>query len=173
MGLFDKLTGTRRPSDGVVPLPVHEVRAALLALGGPEVPWVVRDGAAEDADLVAEWRIREPAWRTFFLRTQVSELLQIRMRLLPDKREVRAVDRMWQVTWAGDTPRLALSAEAARGQMSVSTKSWTLGRGEGGEDGEDGPTQNFGVDTSDLKDPVRDTVLAAGWMWRGVAFGKL
>ncbi|MFF3782873.1 hypothetical protein [Streptomyces sp. NPDC001933] len=70
---------------------------------------------------------------------------------------------------AGDTPRLALSAEAARGQVSVSTKSWTLGRGE---DGEDGPTQTFGVDTSDLKDPVRDAVLAAGWTWRGVTFGS-
>ncbi|MGW2178147.1 hypothetical protein ACWCXX_08690 [Streptomyces sp. NPDC001732] len=33
MGLFDKLTGTRRPADGVVPLPAHEVRAALLAAG--------------------------------------------------------------------------------------------------------------------------------------------
>ncbi|WP_328512371.1 hypothetical protein OG842_18385 [Streptomyces sp. NBC_00376] len=63
-------------------------------------------------------------------------------------------------------PRLALSAEAARGQVSVSTKSWMLGRGE------DGPTQTFGVDTSDLKDPVRDAMLTAGWTWRGVTFRK-
>ncbi|MFJ2583954.1 hypothetical protein [Streptomyces sp. NPDC087538] len=118
---------------------------------------------------MAEWRILEPAWRTFFLRTQVRELLQVRLRLAPDRHEVRAVDRMWQVTWAGDTPRLALSAEAARGQVSVSTKSWMLGRGE---DGEDGPTQTFGVDTSDLKDPVRDAMLTAGWTWRGVTFRK-
>ncbi|WP_328512370.1 hypothetical protein OG842_18360 [Streptomyces sp. NBC_00376] len=53
---------------------------------------------------MAEWRILEPAWRTFFLRTQVRELLQVRLRLAPDRHEVRAVDRMWQVTWAGDTP---------------------------------------------------------------------
>ncbi|MFF3782872.1 hypothetical protein [Streptomyces sp. NPDC001933] len=58
----------------------------------------MRDGSAEDADLVAEWRILEPAWRTFFLRAQVRELLQIRLRLVPDRNEVRAVDRMWQVT---------------------------------------------------------------------------
>ncbi|MFJ2897909.1 hypothetical protein ACIO87_23835 [Streptomyces sp. NPDC087218] len=170
MGLFDKLTGTRRPADGVVPLPAHEVRAALLALGGPDVPWLVRDGAAEGAGLVAEWRILEPAWRTVFLRTQVAELLQIRLRLVPDRREVRAVDRMWRVTWAGDVPRLALSAEAARGQVSTSSRSWTIGRGE---DGEGRPAETFRADSSDLKDPVRDAVLAAGWTWRGVAFGKL
>ncbi|MFD8826061.1 hypothetical protein ACFV1C_27375 [Streptomyces sp. NPDC059605] len=170
MGLFDKLTGTRRPADGVAPLPAHEVRAALLALGGPDVPWLVRGGAAEDADLVAEWRILEPAWRTFFLRTRVDELLQIRLRLVPDRGEVRAVDRMWRVTWAGESPRLALSAEAARGRVSTSSRNWTIG---GGEDGEDGPAETFRADSSDLKDPVRDAVLAAGWTWRGVAFGKL
>ncbi|MFB7849620.1 hypothetical protein ACFC34_21600 [Streptomyces sp. NPDC056053] len=173
MGLFDKLTGTRRPVDGVVPLPAHEVRAALLALGGPDVPWLVRDGAAEDADLVAEWRILEPAWRSFFLRTQVVELLRIRLRLVPDRREVRAVDRMWQVTWAGDVPRLALSAEAARGRVSTRSRNWTIGRGEDGEGGDSGPAEVFRADGSDLKDPVRDAVLAAGWTWRGVAFGKL
>ncbi|WP_405715126.1 hypothetical protein [Streptomyces sp. NBC_00046] len=116
MGLFDKLTGTRHPSDGVAPLPAHEVRAALLALGGPEVPWLVQDGAAQDADLVAEWRILEPAWRTFFLRTQVSELLRIRLRLVPGRREVRAVDRVWQVTWAG-APRYVLRGPA-RGPLA-------------------------------------------------------
>lgn len=67
-------------------------------------------------------------------------------------------------------PRLALSAESTRGQVSVSTRRWTLGRGE---DGAPGPTETFGVDTSDLKDPLRDAVLAAGWTWRGVTFGKL
>lgn len=41
MGLFDKLTGTKRP-----------------------------------ADLVAEWRLLEPAWQTFFARTQVSRVFQ-------------------------------------------------------------------------------------------------
>ncbi|MET9921702.1 hypothetical protein ABZZ04_32195 [Streptomyces sp. NPDC006435] len=167
MGLFDKLTGTRRPADGVAPLPAHEVRDALLALGEQDVPWLVRDGAAEGADLVAEWRILEPAWRTFFLRTQVEELLQMRLRLAPDRREVRSVDRMWQVTWAGDSPSIALSAEAARGRVSTSSRSWTIGGGE------DGPMETFRADSSDLKDPVRDAVLAAGWTWRGVAFGKL
>ncbi|MEL5960430.1 hypothetical protein AADR41_37710 [Streptomyces sp. CLV115] len=50
------------------------------------------------------------------------------------------------------------------------TRTWTPGRGEGGEDG---PAQTFGVDTSELKDLVRDAVLAAGWPWRGVTFGRL
>ena len=33
----DELTGTKRPGSGVALLPAMEVRAALLALNGPDV----------------------------------------------------------------------------------------------------------------------------------------
>src|SRR5690349_5994872 len=116
MGLFDKLTGTKRPADGVAPRSADEVYAALLGLNRPEVPYVIRDGRAEGADLVAEWRILDPAWKTFFVSTQVSRVFKVRMRLNPQKNEVRAVDTEYEVTWIGDTPRLAISAEVQRGQ---------------------------------------------------------
>lgn len=46
MGRLDMLTGTRRPTDGVAPGSAGEVRTALLGLNQPDVPYVVRDGAA-------------------------------------------------------------------------------------------------------------------------------
>lgn len=63
MSLFDKLTGTTRPADGVAPRPAEEVRTALLGLDRPDVPYVIRNGAAGSADLVAEWRTADPACR--------------------------------------------------------------------------------------------------------------
>ncbi|MEV0280153.1 hypothetical protein AB0I22_27700 [Streptomyces sp. NPDC050610] len=170
MGLFDKLTGTKRPGNGAVPRSAEEVRAALLGLNGPDVPYVVRYGGPEGASLVAEWRIQEPAWQTFFARTQVSLALQVRMRLVPADHTVRALDRQWQVTWAGDTPELALSAEASRGQVTMVSRRWTIGRGaEGGLEA----TETFRFDSSELKDPLQDAVLAAGWTWRGAVYSKL
>ncbi|MFP3987697.1 hypothetical protein U9R90_09390 [Streptomyces sp. E11-3] len=170
MGLFDKLTGTRRPSSSVAPRSAEEVQAALLGCNGPDVPYVVRDGAPEGADLVAEWRIAEPAWQTFFVRSQVTRALQIRMRLVPEKQEVRALDHEWEVTWVGGKARLAPAAEYTRGQ--VKTVSWrrTVGRGA---DGRLEMSETFRFDSSALKDPLRDAVLGAGWTWRGVTFGKL
>jgi hypothetical protein len=112
MGLFDKLTGTKRPAQGVTPRSTTEVHAALLALNGHDVPYVVRDGREEGVDLVAEWHILDPTWQTFFLRTQVSRVFQVRMRLVPEKHEVRSLDQQYEVTWVGDTPQLAISAEA-------------------------------------------------------------
>lgn len=168
MGLFDKLTGTKHPGSGVAPRPADEVRAALLGLGGPDVPYRVRNGTpADGADLVAEWRVLEPAWRAFFVRTQLDRTLKTRMRLVPERREVRALDEQWEVTWVGDTPRLATSREYARGQSTVKSWNWTYERGA---DGKLHKTETFRFDPAEMKDPLRDTVLDAGWVWRGVVF---
>ncbi|MFE1784796.1 hypothetical protein ACFW9F_19990 [Streptomyces sp. NPDC059506] len=170
MGLFDKLTGTKHPADGVAPRSAAEVQAALFGLNRPDVPYVVRDGREEGADLVAEWRVLDPAWQTFFIRTQVDRLFQTRMRLVPGKHEVRSVDQQYEVTWAGGTPRLAISAEFQRGQVRTVSKSWTLG---GSKDDDPKSTETFSFDSADLKNPLQETVLGMGWTWRGVVFGKL
>ncbi|WP_328355623.1 hypothetical protein OG800_15180 [Streptomyces sp. NBC_00445] len=170
MGLFDKLTGTKHPADGVAPRSAAEVHAALIGLNRPDVPYVIRDGIAEGADLVAEWRLLDPAWQTFFVRTQVSRVFQVRMRLVPEKQEVRSLDQQYEVTWVGDTPSLAIAAEAQSGQMQTVSKRWTLG---GGENGGSEANETFSFDSSDLKNPLQDAVLGAGWTWRGVVTGKL
>ncbi|MEU5706964.1 hypothetical protein [Streptomyces flaveolus] len=167
MGLFDLFTGTRRPDSGVAARSPGEVRAALLAVGGPDVPYTVREGAADGAELVAEWRVREPAWHTFFARTQVSRTLEIRMRLVPGRREVRALDREWEVTWVGETPRLALSKEQSRGQVRTVSRRWTVDRGS---DGRLRMTEDFRFDSAELKTPLQEAVLRMGWIWRGALF---
>lgn len=168
MRLFDKLTGTRHPGAGVAPRPAGEVRAALLGLNGPDVPYVVRNGTpSEGADLVAEWRIREPAWHSFFARAQLSRTLKIRMRLVPEDQEVRALDEQQEVTWVGDTPRLAPSREYSRGQVTTVSREWTIERGAGGRLR---MTEERHFDAAEMKGPLRDAVLGAGWTWRGVVF---
>ncbi|MFH8369612.1 hypothetical protein [Streptomyces sp. NPDC018031] len=164
MGLFDRLTGTRHPGTGVVPRPAADVRAALLALNGPEVPYVVRDaGPAEGADLVAELRIREPAWHAYFFRIQLRRSVTVRMRLIPAAHEVRALDEQREITWVGGTPVPA--REYSRGQVTTVSRDWRIERGAGGRLR---MTEEFRFDTAEMKDPLRDAVLGAGWSWRGV-----
>ncbi|MFJ3788571.1 hypothetical protein [Kitasatospora sp. NPDC090091] len=168
MGFLDRLTGTKHPDRGVEPRSAEGVRAALLGLNGPEVPYVVRTAtSAEGADLVAEWRLREPAWHPYFARTQLDRTLRIRMRLLPAARELRALDEQWKVTWTGGTPTLVLEREYSRGQVAESSREWTIGRGA---DGRPGVTEVSRFDAAALKHPLREAVLAAGWTWRGAVF---
>ncbi|MET7690773.1 hypothetical protein ABZT06_22835 [Streptomyces sp. NPDC005483] len=168
MGLFDKLTGTKRPADDIAPLSADEVRAALLGLNSADVPYVIRGGREERADLVAEWRVLEPAWRTFFLRSQLSRVFKVYMRLVPEKSEVRGLDQQFEVEWLGGTPRLSLSSEAQRGQVKTVSKQWSLSRGEDGN-----REETFSFDSGDLKDPLQEVVLKSGWTWRGVISGRL
>ncbi|WP_367667023.1 hypothetical protein [Streptomyces sp. DG2A-72] len=90
--------------------------------------------------------------------------------LVPEKHEVRSLDQQYEVTWVGDTPSLAIAAEAQRGQVQTVSKRWTLG---GGENGGTEATETFSFDSSDLKNPLQEAVLGAGWTWRGVITGKL
>ncbi|MFF3204922.1 hypothetical protein [Streptomyces sp. NPDC002962] len=171
MGFFDRLTGTRHPRSGLVPRSAEEVRAALFAVNGPEVPYRVRDALPEErADLVAEWRVREPSWHTHFVRVRMQQTLTTRMRLLPGTHEVRSVDELREVTWAGGRPRLAVAREFGRGQVTMVSRRWTVERGP---DGRRRLQETYRFDPAEMKDPLREAVLAAGWTWRGVAFGRL
>ncbi|MET9457071.1 hypothetical protein ABZY05_18580 [Streptomyces canus] len=170
MGLFDKLTGTQRPADGVTPASPREVQAALLGLNRPDLPYVIRDGALEDADLVAEWRLAEPAWQTFFVKSRLSCAIRIRKRLNHEDQVVRVLEEGWEVSRVGNPPRLQISSQFTRGPSRTVSTHWGVRRGD---DGSLQAAKIFHFDSSDLVTPLRDTVLKSGWTWRGVGFGRL
>lgn len=169
MGLFDMLTGTRRPADGVASRPAEEVRAALLDVNRPDAPYIVRDGAEGDADLVAEWRMAEPAWRTFFVESQLTRTVRISMRLVPKSCDVRALEESWEVTREGNPPQLKISGSYSRGPDRTVSRHYAATRGESGALEK---TEVFRFDSADLRNPLQEAVLESGWTWRGV-LGKL
>lgn len=170
MGLLDFFTGTKRPAAGVVAKAPAEVRAALLAVNRPTAPFVVRDGAPEKVDIVAEWRIVDASWHEIFAKAGLKRTFRILMRLAPDKQEVRAVDQEWSVEWHAGIPSLSLAAEAFRGQKKEISFGAAYAFTENGGYGE---VYRYKFATGEIKTPLQNAVLAAGWTWRGVAFGKL
>lgn len=170
MGLFDKLTGTQHPAEGVSPVPGEELRAALLGLNQPDVPYVIRYGGGEQCDLLAEWRLTEPAWQHLFVQSQISHAVRIRMRLDHKEHEVRALEEQWEVSRVGTPTTLRRASEYTRGPSRTVSRRWTIGRGESG--GLEA-TETFRFDSARLREPLRNTVLKSGWTWRGVVFGKL
>ncbi|MFK4144666.1 hypothetical protein [Streptomyces sp. NPDC004065] len=146
----DKLTGTKYPDEGVGPLPHREVRAALLALNGPDVPYRVRDATpAERADLVAECAVR-----------RVSVRLRTRMRLIPDEQEVRFLHERWE-----NRPSDNARAQYGRGHAPAVYRQWETERGP---DGTRRRVEAFRFDTREMTGPLQNAVLGAGWTWRGV-----
>lgn len=173
MSFLDRLSATTRPAPGIPPHPAEAVRAALLALNGPDARYVVRDGTPEGADLVAEWQGTKPARKGAIARTQENDVFQIRMRLVPDTHEVRAIDHLWEITWVGDTePRRKQTRSHSQGQ--IHHKLWGYEQdGAPGAPGPPGKTETRRFDTADLKTALQSAVLTAGWTWRGLRMGKL
>ncbi|MBL8596655.1 MAG: hypothetical protein JNL14_02835 [Devosia sp.] len=170
MGLFDFITGSKSPAAGVTRQPPATLRAALLGLNRDSAPWQVRDGAPEGVDLVAEWKIVEARWVEIFAKASLTKVFKILMKLDEAKGEVRAVDQDWTVEWRAGVPTLALSAEAFRGQKVEMSFGTAIGFRE---DFSPGVIYEYRFATGEIKTPLQDAVLANGWRWQGVAFGKL
>ncbi|MFF7405063.1 hypothetical protein [Streptomyces murinus] len=170
MGLFDRFTGTRHPPAGVPPVSREELRGSLLGLNQPDVPYVIRYSAGERCDLVAEWRLVEPARRQFFVESHVSHAVRIRMRLVQEDHELRALEEQWKVSRVGSPTGFQLSKQYTRGPSRTVSRRWTVGRGESGRLE---MTETFRFDSARLREPLRQAVLSAGRTWRGVVFGKL
>jgi hypothetical protein len=170
MKLFDWLTGTKRPAAGVSAKMPAEVRADLLAVNRPTAPFIVRDGAPENVDLVAEWRIVDATWYEIFAKAGLAKVFKILIKLDEQAREVRAVDQEWSVEWRAGVPVLSLAAKAFRGQ----TKEISFGTAFAfTEQGSFGEVYRYKFSTAEIKTPLQDAVTKAGWIWRSVSFGKL
>ncbi|MFD7057790.1 hypothetical protein [Streptomyces sp. NPDC059906] len=151
MGFFKRLTGTRHPVSGVAPLAIAEVRDALLSVNGPGVPCRVRlADPAEKGDLVAEWRIlrRSPG-------QQVDQRLTIRMHMDPGCHEVRVLQEQ------RTSSRGKLSASRAYGRGHGFSVEWTYERGPDGR-----RRRVKTLDTREMSNVLRRSVLDAGWSWR-------
>jgi hypothetical protein len=170
MKLFDWLTGTKRPAAGVLAKTPAEVRAALLAVNRPTAPFIVRDGAPENVDLVAEWRIVDAKWYVIFAKAGLKRVFKVLMKLDEQAKEVRAVDQEWSVEWQVGVPTTSLAVEASRGQIRKFSFGTAFAFTEKGPYGE---VYRYRFSTTEIKTPLQDAVTKAGWVWRGVSFGKL
>lgn len=108
--------------------------------------------------------------QTLFVRPQLTRAVRFRMRLVPETHEVRVVEEGREVTRVGDPPRLKISGRYTRGPDRTVSRHDTIGRGA---DGRLEATETWRFDSAELRDPLRNAVLTAGWTWRSVVFGRL
>jgi len=170
VALFDFLTSTKRPPTGTMVLAAGEVRERLLGVNRPTAPYQIIDGASEQVDLIAEWRIVDASWYEIFAKSGLTKTFRILMKLYPEEHEVRGVDREFTVSWSAGLPTLKLAASAFRGQK----QDIEFGKAYGfTETLAPGQVYNYRFDTSEMKKPIQEAVTSCGWTYKGVAFGKL
>lgn len=170
MGLFDWLGGRKAAPSGVARQPVEVLRKRLLELNGEEAPFVVRDGAPEGVDLVADWKLADARWIEAFAKAGARKGFLVLMKFDTRRGEVRAVDRNFSVEWRAGLPTVSFEAEAFRGQTWERSYEAVYGFRE---DGTFGRIYAYDFDTGKIKPPLIGAAHSAGWAWRGVTFGRL
>ena len=170
MGLFDFLTGRKRPKPGVPAAPAEQLRNAILALNRDTAPY--RIGPCDDpgCDLVAEWRIVDAKWYEIFAKAGLKKTFRIKMRLDEARHEVRAVDEDYTVSWRAGVPHLELEASGFRGQKTEVSFGTAYAFTE---ELRPGQIYRYRFNSSELKKPLQEAVTGQGWTWKGVAFGGL
>lgn len=170
MGLFDFLTGTKRPEAGREPAPAAAVGDAIMAVNRDTAPFHITRDTSGKADFIAQWRIVDARWYEIFAKAGLKRVFRIRMKLDPDAHEVRAVDEEFSVAWRAGVPTLSAAVTGFRGQKKEVSFATAYGFTE---EFKPGQVYKYRFATNEIKSPLQEAVTAQGWTWRGVALGKL
>jgi hypothetical protein len=163
MGILDKLRGVKRPEDDVSAVSRSELEQRLLGLNHPQVPFSV--GPSDDADLQTEWRIVDASWYEIFAKAGLEKSHKIFLGFNEEDREVRALEEAWEVEWRAGVPNMRLSMEKQQGRTFGSV---SFGRGyafKGVNPLSFGEVYDYRFNVSEMKDPIVDTITAAGWSY--------
>lgn len=158
MGLLDRLKGIREPAPGVAPVSRDELAERLVALNRPDAPYELV--ASGDGDIVGDWRVADASWRQMLGRAGFTEAYRLTLRLHEDEHAVHAREQSFEADWSLGSGQLVTGSRRKRNAVTV--KSHMTARVPGQE------PYSFQFDADELRDPVRDTVTAAGWTWRPV-----
>ena len=168
--MFDFLSSKKKPAAGVPVLPPQEVINRIWSLNRPSAPYQIIAGHAEGVDLIAEWKIVDARWYEIFAKANLTKVFRIYLKLDPSTNEVRAMDREYTLAWSAGIPQLSLAASAFKGQM----QSVEFGSGYAyTEQLTPGQVYKYRFSTAEIKKPIQEAVTSCGWVYKGVAFGKL
>ena len=167
MGFF----GFGKKTDKNTPvLTADEVRQRLFTLNRETAPYQIIDGAPQQVDLIAEWKIVDAKWYELFAKANLTKVFRIYMKFDSAKHEVRAKDEEFTVEWKAGVPSLSISVSKFQGQ----TTSIEFGTAYAfTEQFAPGQVYNYRFSTAEIKKPIQEAVAACGWKYKGVAFGKL
>lgn len=128
-----------------------DLRDRLLSLNDPGRPWLIRDGALDGTDLVAEWNADDPDWRQVLEDLAVVLTFQVRIQLDAQASELCLVDHI--VEWQRDPESGQLIERRDSGDLWL---SWSGNSN----------CRHYLLSTEDIKAPIRECATDAGWTCR-------
>jgi hypothetical protein len=158
MPLFGK-----KPVTNVPALSAEELKTRLLGLNRQSAPFSIVDGQSEGVDLIAEWKIVDASWYEIFAKAKLQKVFRIFMKLDAGKKELRAQDHEYSISWSAGVPSLKMVVSSFQGQMTsvefgtAYAFTETLAPGQ---------VYNYKFNTNELKKPIQNVAESCGWNYK-------
>jgi hypothetical protein len=165
VSLFKRADHLLHPLPGTPVLPPQDLWAALLAVNRPGLPYVVRDGRPDGADLIAEFTDVGRETSSVWGRCRECEEVQILMRFDPPHREVRSIDHLATYLLTLSPPRRRHNTGRSSGQLYTNHGTWQrISDAEGRRRW----TRTGHFDSGEARHSLQKVVLSAGWSWHAL-----
>jgi hypothetical protein len=156
------------PPPGTPVLTRNELTARLQSLNAPGRPWFVRSGP--EADLIVEWKYADAAWWGLLAKSGVKKAYRLRLYFDDENRRCAALDEFGELEWSAGlaaAPSVRFSRSFFRGVQLVRVERG-VAYGLKTPAGTPGKVLDYRFDIDDVKRPVIDTVVGAGWTYQPV-----
>lgn len=164
MGFFgDLFSSESKPSEGTPVLVKQDVVSKLMALNRDSSPFQVRQSDDPEFDLIAEWKIVDAKWYEIFAKAGLKKVFQVRLKLDEGSNTVSSSDKEFQVSWTAGVPELSVNTEMFVGKKTEFSFGTAIGFTE---ELKPGVIYNYKFSTNEIKDPIKEAVLAAGWSYK-------
>ena len=163
MGFMDALRGIKRPEPGTAPVSKGQLTQRILGLGGKKVPFKITE--SDETDLLVELKVVDAEWYEIFAKAGLEKTYQILLLLDETKSEVRALEKIGEVSWKKGIPTISYAKSSFQGRTIAYKEFGTSYAFKEPKPSSFGKVYEYSFDVNDVKDPLMDTITSSGWSY--------
>jgi hypothetical protein len=163
MGLIDSLRGIKRPHPELAPVSKNLLKEKMLGLGGEKTPFKITE--SEETDILVELKVVDAEWYEFFAKAGLKKTYRIYLLLDDAKKEVRALEKIGEVSWKKGVPTISYSKSSFQGRTIAYKEFGTSYAFKEPKPSSFGKVYEYSFDVNDLKNPLIEITTSSGWSY--------
>ena len=160
---MDSLRGIKRPGPGIAPVSQDELKKKILGLGGEKIPFKITE--SDQTDILVELKVVDAEWYEFFAKAGLEKSYQIYLLLDDAKKEVRALEKIGEVSWKKGVPTISYSKSSFQGRTIAYKEFGTSYAFKEPKPSSFGKVYEYSFDVNDVKNPLIEIVTTSGWSY--------
>lgn len=160
---MDSLKGIKRPDPGIAPVPRDELMEKILGLGGEKVPFKITE--SEESDILVELKVVDAEWYEFFAKAGLEKTYKIYLLLDNAEKEVRALEKIGEVSWKKGVPTISYSKSSFQGRTIAYKEFGTSYAFKEPKPSSFGKVYEYSFDVNDVKNPLIEITTSFGWSY--------